>query len=98
LQGGNYTVLVGIALMLLLWGARKWAKLDDRIDKRIIPVVAVVIGIGAECLIALAVGGPVTQAVAEGLLVGLVASGSWTAAGKHLLPAPPKKEEPRDDA
>jgi Na+/melibiose symporter-like transporter len=69
-----YAGLAGVPLIAgLIQVAKPWVG-----DKRLWPVIALVLGIALNVIIALARQGNVTVGVVLGIIVGLAASGLWS--------------------
>jgi hypothetical protein len=91
-QGGHWAVLVGLALTVLVWVARRMLG-PKKLPSSAIPIVNVVIGVVVAIADLLIRGQPWYEALGTGLLVSAAAGGFWGMLGKHLLPLPDADEE-----
>lgn len=91
IQNGNWSILVGALILLLIWLVRKMGWLD-MLPKNAIPWVSAGIGVVGYVGIALASGLPWKEALGNGFAAGIEAVGLWELLFKRLL-APSKDAE-----
>jgi hypothetical protein len=79
---GDYVLAFGLAVMLLTRACTA-GPLKDKIPKRFLPWLAVLLGVLSQTSTSLAMGVPWKKAILLGLASGLVAIGGWETLGKY---------------
>ena len=84
IRESRWAWLVGLLFMLATWAVNRLFK--ERIPKKVLPWVAIGLGVGTNIALCLAGGMVWYEAIGQGLSLGMAASGGWSAFGKHLFP------------
>lgn len=84
-KGGKWNLVVSTILMLLLWGFRTF--IMKSLSKEKMAYLSIVTAVAGSLAISLGAGLGWLDAGLQGLMVGLSASGLWSAGGKKVLPA-----------
>ena len=83
-KNGQWPVVSGLIIMLIIFISNK-VGLKNRVDKKFIPWISVIIGILVSIGASLIAGIPVSIAIIQGLTAGTAAIGFWELIFKHLL-------------
>ena len=92
-QAKNWPVVAGLILMMLVFLANKFG-LKDKVGAKVVPWVALGVGVATTTGLALVSGTAVPDAIWQGLAAGLAAVGSWETVFKHMLGGAKEEEEP----
>ena len=90
-KGAQWALLAGLILTALVWVARRFTFLLNRVPTKYVPWVSLAIAIAGSIGTALVAGAPVVDALLAGAKIGAVSIASWELAGQHVLPDPPNK-------
>jgi len=83
-QDKNWSLVLGLLLTLLVFGANKLG-LKERVGSKAVPWVATAVAVAATSGVGLVSGVALADAAVQGLLAGVVAIGGWEMLFKHLL-------------
>lgn len=83
IRESRWAWLVGLLFMLATWAVNRLFK--ERIPKKVLPWVAIGLGVGSNIALCLAGGMAWYEAIGQGISLGMAASGGWSAFGKHLF-------------
>lgn len=89
IKEARWAWLVGLVFMLLTFLFNKILK--DRIPKKVLPWIAIGLGVATNVAMSFASGMHWLEAIGNGITLGLAAAGGWSAIGKSILGG--KKEE-----
>ena len=94
-QSGQWPAFAAVAINLLVWLINfVCQKFGAMIPKKVLPWLSGAAGVGAAIVVELSSAQPgaaLWLLLVQGLMVGLAASGLWSAATKHVLPSGKKK-------
>lgn len=83
-KSGQWSIFAGLLIMLLIFVGNRMG-LREKVGKKALPWVSVGLGVLASIGVMLAAGVAWDEALIQGLVAGLSASGFWELIGKHLL-------------
>lgn len=87
-KAGKWAWAVSLILMLLTWLLNRFLK--NAIPKKVVPWVAIGLGVGSNIAMSLATGLKWYEAIGSGFTLGLAAIGGWEAIGKMFKKTDPK--------
>ena len=83
-QDKNWSLAIGLLMMLLVFGANKFG-LKDKIGSKAVPWAVMGLSVLSVCGVGLASGVAISEALIQGVLAGVAAIGGWELMFKHLL-------------
>lgn len=83
IKESKWAWLIGLVLMLLTWVFNRILK--NKIPKKVLPWVAISLGVTTSAMMSFASGMLWYEAIGNGVTLGLAAAGGWSVVGKSLL-------------
>jgi hypothetical protein len=95
-KNGQWSLFAGLLIMLLIFIANK-AGLKEKVGAKALPWICVALGVLSSIGVMLAAGIQVDEAISQGIMAGLVATGGWELIFKYLFKKKPELHYPEKE-
>lgn len=82
---GNYNVIAGVVLMILMVVVRQYGLPKWNIDTKVLPIITALIAALAACGLSMFNNVGILEALKTGLTIAIFAGGTWSLIGKYIV-------------